>query len=638
MTKVSTNQKEMALFAIGKLSDSLRFDVLRDGKLAKAYELALDRSVKLSPELAFDRDKLFTAFRRCADGQMPGKLKTKSGGAFVGKIEIDGDGTGIVEHEKFRWYFEGASLLASTPKDRLKALAAQLRRKTLFSGRAAELKKLVAKAKFATEDFLHATMMLEAAPESWGKALSERLQEKDGITGRAMLLPSDDTYWDNLIPPVQKSKTLDEFIEDELRKEWSSRLRRDLVSAFRSISLTFGGTKLVSKYLIEERKPNDATIMLASASRSYDPYSIVGAYELCREFVGKIPDLEAVGGQLLDQISKKPEDTQLRCQVLAAVFMITTAHLAQHATLSMRPVYWRRLAAMAHASLALRHIGVPKTKSDRIVPWAARQSGDTYLVSVFNEFSVEPRWRPEWISDQMLVADALGRIARPLLSPIPVPASWSSRIARVTAWLEKRSLTTFCSFPAALEGAAAPPPISLEGDDELTKAYRDFIAEPSPPGYGRLTPLVLLFGFPKDATSSIVPVVRELKAQGATLDQDEAQRCLSASAYVAALHKDLGLADVVAEAVLEATRRAQTVHAVREGVSLLLETSSANTDRKARRSALVRRLENLAFTLKSRQMCAALCQFLVALQCVDRDLAPALYRAFAAASLGAQQD
>jgi hypothetical protein len=104
-----------------------------------------------------------------------------------------------------------------------------------------------------------------------------------------------------------------------------------------------------------------------------------------------------------------------------------------------RPVYWRRLAAAAHAALVVRVCGNGGIDPDEMISWAMRVCGETYFLSVVSDFAVEPQWRPEWIIPKILVADLFGR-ALAAWHGIPQDAA-TRRAGRLQAgWKFSRSL------------------------------------------------------------------------------------------------------------------------------------------------------------------------------------------------------
>jgi hypothetical protein len=79
----------------------------------------------------------------------------------------------------------------------------------------------------------------------------------------------------------------------------------------------------------------------------------------------------------------------------ASAFVIATAFIAEHQTLQTQPVFWRRLAAAAHAALVTRTLGENDDDQSLFV-WAMRMSGETFYFSVLNDAPADARVRAEF--------------------------------------------------------------------------------------------------------------------------------------------------------------------------------------------------------------------------------------------------
>src|SRR4051794_30295924 len=63
-------------------------------------------------------------------------------------------------------------------------------------------------------------------------------------------------------------------------------------------------------------------------------------------------------------------------------------------------------------------------------------SGTSYFASVLADMHAEPRWRPEWLFSNFLIADCFGRArnAVALLGEDRTPESWTTRLDAAHAW------------------------------------------------------------------------------------------------------------------------------------------------------------------------------------------------------------
>src|SRR5205085_475999 len=112
----------------------------------------------------------------------------------------------------------------------------------------------------------------------------------------------------------------------------------------------------------------------------------------------------------LERLIAHPERLRSECVTYATAFVLATAFLGEHQTLRQQPVFWRRLAAAAHAALVTRILGAASESESSLLSWAMRMKGRIFYLSVLNDANNEPRWKPDWIEPRILAADIYGRV------------------------------------------------------------------------------------------------------------------------------------------------------------------------------------------------------------------------------------
>jgi hypothetical protein len=335
------------------------------------------------------------------------------------------------------------------------------------------------------------------------------------------------------------------------------------------------------------------------------------------------------------------EELTTACGIFGAMFVIATAHLADHETLRTHPVCWRRLAAAAHASLVVRVCGVAGINHNELLSWAMRVSGESYFLSVLSDLAIEPQWRPEWIVPNFLVADVFGRAfgSWHRLPTETAPESRKRRIDDARRWIEEHHLGYLMNFPAVLEGTRRPLQPSLaefrEANFEAAvDAYRQLTDDPSVENLLRISPLVEAYGFPAEAMADVKRVLDRIRGIVSGNDQHTLEVALAVLAHISVLTGNVELANGVAEVCLERARTAKEAHPVFETVARLVECAGAGPSQNAARQTLVRRLEILASILPSSEGMAELVTAIWQLKRLQPELAPLLGKSLAIARLG----
>jgi hypothetical protein len=327
------------------------------------------------------------------------------------------------------------------------------------------------------------------------------------------------------------------------------------------------------------------------------------------------------------------------CALFGAIFVITTAHFATHETLQRRPVFWRRLAATAHASLIVRMFGGNGVDPNGMITWAMRLFGDAYFLSVVSDFAIEPQWRPEWIVPKILVADLFGRAvgAWRQLPQEAAPPSWKELLDKAYAWIVAEKIGTFAQYPSVLQGTRRAHRPTLAEFQSIPQGADAFLALANDPTANTLisiSPFIEAFGFPNESAGDVEKVLACIRSAPPDEDDEMTVLALSVLAHIAILTENTALADGISELCLERAQRAVTHGSIFEIACRLVECTAVMKDRAEAARTLARRLEILAFTIPTSEAARGLASNIEMLKRIQPNLAPLLGRALSAARLG----
>jgi hypothetical protein len=646
MTTMAEPEPDLArlrpLYVLEKLSQRVRSDVLADGSIISACGFAAKRPAQLTDDIVVIRDELFMAFRNAPDVPAACRLHDATDVPIDARISINEDGSGTVEIADRKMRFPWVTLLSSDADKRLARLDLFLRRYPLSDTDAASLRALTARPEFSDDDFLAAATLLESSPEIFTERLADKLRRQEGENRIAPVdvLPDDDRYWNHLLPPVAGASTLADYIGKELNAAWRRGLEADSGRALHALATTFAAPELVPRALLQDVNADAAAGAIEAVSKVEDPFSLAGAFEICADRAAQDQRFVGLGDRLLDSLFGDMQRLTGACALFGAIFVISTAHFATHETFQRRPVFWRRLAAAAHASLVVRVCGGRGIDPNRMVSWAMRLFGDAYFLSVVSDFAVEPQWRPEWILPKILVADLFGRVvgAWRQLPQEDAPPSWKERIEKVYAWIVAEKIGAFSQYPSILQGTRRPHrPTLAEFQSGISQAAEAFLALADDPTVDTLlsiSPFIEAFGFPNEATGDVETVLASIRSMPPDEDDKTTVLALSVLAHIAIFSENTALADGIAEVCIERARRTETEGAIFEIACRLIECTAAIKDRAEAARTLARRLEVLAFIVPASEAAESLASTIEMLRRIQPDLAPQLGRAHAAARLG----
>lgn len=632
----ATAARLSALLALDRLPPDLLSAVVADGAIAQKLGIGLtSRPLEFGQAYTVGRDELFAAFAEAADGRVATVSISMGGSPAEAAVSIGADGAALVETPTAKVQFAHAALWTPDAERRRHVLAQALQTNSLTQTAITQLHSLLLTGVPNFENFRQATDLLNASPEMFAASLESKLvtgklQEKD-------LVPDDPRYWDNLTAEWKDSPTLANFIQGELRLEREARHARTPTLAKVALGLQFTGQELVPHEWLAQWSSDEVVDFVELLSGCEDHVSLAAGFEICARQLTRDLRLVTLGEQLLDRLFGDPERLLNRCQRFAAGFVLATARLARQESTRARPVFWRRSAAAAHAALVARSLGHEHFGGEELFDWAMQVRGEYFILSVYLEMGNSPRWQPEWIEPDSLVADAFGRIqqAANALGPESVPAAWLDKIARAEQWMGDRELISRSWLASPTQGERpaiahqAPEPLKLRADE----LYRELCAHPTARNLIGLANITELTGVPADYADAIRQALGYMFADNA-LEKEWVQPTLAVSARMAVMSRNGALAELVSELGLKAAARDIDTLGVFETVLRLLECVAADADTGLALSKMARWLESLALTLAPGAAHDRLFATLRKLQRLDDDQAPLWARATNIAKLG----
>lgn len=620
-----------ALFALEKLSPDLLSAVLADGELARRCSLTvIAQPLQLGPDSTVAREDLFATFAALAKGVGSVKLAiVDKGQPAQASVSLDAEGAALVETPHLKVQFAHAALWATDLERRRAVLESELQRHTLAQGAIAQLNGLIlGEAALNYESFQKATEILNASPEIFAAMLESKLP--GGRLTDSDLLPEAPGYWDNITAEWQSSRTLLAFIGNELCVERERQRAADAPRSRAVMSLQFTGQELVPHdWLLQW--PLDEVIQLVEFLNSCEDHiSLAAGFEICARQLARDACFVVLGEHLLDRLFSEPDVMLVRCQRFAAAFVLATVRLALHERTRSRPVFWRRCAAAAHAALVARTLGRGQFGGEELLDWAMERRGNYFLLSVYRELGESPRWQPENLEPETLLADAFGRVQQAVqpLPPQELPPTWKERIAHTQQWIDDSGLTARTWLPSPTQGESFPPDALIPQvlKDHAARLLADLKAQPTAENLLRLSHATDLAGVPPGGGAEIRRALEVIFGNGDP-KADLVQPLLAVAARMALISQDAALAEAVADRVFDrALHNTESVRVI-ELILRLLQCAAADPERATALDRVVHRFERLALVLPEGDAQDGLLGCLRKLQHLDDTQAPLWGRA-----------
>jgi hypothetical protein len=622
-----------AVYALRKLSTALGSDVLANGNVAERFDIPVSRPVQLSKDAVIAQPILFKAFRQAMSGETISPLVDQEGKTLAAEVSMDAQGGGLVKIDGKGFRFENAALLSADAAKREEQLQHIIARHTLGKDAAESLRAEIAKPEFSDEKFLAAVEVLMTSQESFLASLSPKIKTRQIALGD--VLPEQNSYWHQLTAPVRTSKSLTEFISNELLTQRQFLLAREPRKAMRAIALSFCAPGLVPLELLRTLNADAVLLMLEEATQFVDHFGLVGAFEICGDWLQRDSRFGPVGEKLLDRLFANEQSLKDRCWLYGAGFVLATTRLHQHQELRRIPAFWRRLTVGAHASLIVRAFASSSIDPHSLFKWAMGVSGKAYYCSICLDSVDEPRWRPDWLTPDMLIPDAFGRVDA-VVKRLPEGVTneqWTNRIEAARKLMGDND-AILATYPAIGESGTRPQP-ALQNMGELAGLYQALIDNPTVDNFLTAGPLFFSFGIPAECMTPAATVIAQLRQGPMKWDDGKIQAVAMLAIYLAMQLKDRTLADSVADFLIQ---NASTLAAERQATEILfrlIECSAADPYRQNGQKVLARRLETLAFVAPADHL-PDIYDSLRVLQKLDMELAQLLGKAVAAARMGTE--
>jgi hypothetical protein len=622
------------LFALQRLPPSLLSAIVGDWEVPMGLGIQPTRlPLSFGEGKSVAHDAFLNALEAAAEGPVALTLRD-NGENSEATARLAEDGSALIESADLHVRVAHASLWHPNIARRVYMLDTILRGLTLDPASITDVRTLISSSTYSEEIFTQATDILNTAPEEFANRLASKLSE--GGFGEANLLPEEARHWQNLAPVPHDAASWSAYMAKELTAARTAALGYDTGRWFWALSLQFSSPELVPLDLLATLDA-EAVLRYLDGARVYgDPYTVVGAFEICRRRFGTDARFVAAGSTLLATLFDDRDRLMHRCAAFAAAFVLATVRLALHEATRAHPVYWRRLVASAHASLVVRVFGDPGLAADRLHEWAMSQRGEQFLLSVYSEMDLSPRWQPEWIEPDFLTADIFGRIQGACLS-IPaaeMPPSWGAYLAsaRRTLLDEGSSLRIF--LPSVTQGERlvdrALVPQELEAT--LRELQEELENSATPANFVRYANLTELSGVPADVAGALCISLERILS---SIDHDKIGiwAVLDTATRMAALSHNPRLAELAADALLQTAEQCTDSIDVLHALLRLLECSAAEADIDQARRVLARRLERLVVVIPQGDIATRLHTALRSLQNVSVILAPVTARAVHGAKL-----
>ncbi|MCB1483317.1 MAG: hypothetical protein KDJ17_00315, partial [Hyphomicrobiaceae bacterium] len=519
---------------IDPLPPAARMKLLLDSAFCTKHEISPQFWCPLTGGVSAEIHSLHNALRAAIARRKRAPLNLNGGRQTRVNVGRGKNGSATVDFGGELLLFLDADLLSVERRTRMNALRRALGARPLKPERETHWRSVVQERALTDREYAELMMVLGETPE----AFKNELKKPQGLNG-TILAPNAPSLYECLVPRLDTSTDLQSFIENEFRQARASILARNAVIGLRRMAYIALWRPLIPFELLAAISSKSLSAILAAE----DPFSLLFGFEVCAARAPSDPSFVDLGHAFLEKLFADSAAYDRRCEMFSAAALVAMTRMRCAAKASQAPVFWLRLTALAHAGV-ITDAASKNMDANGFLNWACRNFLPQYTWHGVVDRRAAPRWRPEWISPEHLVAELLGRAqgALHLLPATERPASWVSVIDDVAKRLLEAGRLVASIFPGPLDDFSDQPSALGEMFQDVERSLDDATGLSDVPG------LVALAYASRPSEQVTENVLRMLKAGAQRVVGDRKREIgeLRIATHVALAARS----DAIAEAVI----------------------------------------------------------------------------------------
>ena len=401
----------LALAALQYFPPSIRESLISDPVFRNSYGITEDALISFSEAgVSVQRSKLFDRIREVlADRSARPALKDEAGKEWrLELVEIDNERRVGLSHGERRLLLPDFYALSPNQTERLKSFDRDANDVNLSEEATKGWREILASRALADDeiDALHA----EIKETPVRLAVLVGLEMEMGKGSLSTLVPRSERYFDRLVCEYRQSQNIADHAQVGAREHIRQLMSWRVYDGFLLSLLLSSHSSIASEIDTDQLEERDLIQAYEWLQKEGDRISQIGAIEIGLSILDKRPKIEPYLQAMIEQMRDDSADDRGQFHLLSALIMLAEGELARTKILRGKPVFWRRLASIAQASLIERCIIKSHVDIAKFTEWATQARGHLFYLQTMADLRREPRWLPEYVSPRQLKAEFIGRI------------------------------------------------------------------------------------------------------------------------------------------------------------------------------------------------------------------------------------
>jgi hypothetical protein len=546
MIDPKTLKRAMLGAALRLMPPIIRDDALTDVKLQDEFDLEAASLVNFpGVNVTFNSQLLAAAVQAAASRHQRRRLVDRSGAeweviAHVGKGEL------ILRSGSRSLRLDHLLLMTGNRKARQTIVAREIKEFNLPTGIADHWRRIATTRRLSQDEVRTFVTEISRTPVAIGRMISEQLAK--GNVSLEVLVPRSLDYYERLVGRIEGQRDIREYAKEVAGEHIRKLLEWHAVEGLRQSLLMGSHSAIVdelAKFAISTAEFHD----LAQWARNFDAIAREVTLELAIRKVNGKADIGESACALAERFcGQGAEERYDQFDILSALFIMVDGELCATRTFTSKPPFWRRLAALAQASLIVRCILSSAMDHSQFVDWAKSVRYLAHRVQCYADLRQEPLWLPAFAEPGQLKNEIGGRLLVIAATNEKATKELGLRdllLAENEQSLKSQLNVTMAMLPGPLEGNIEP--LRQLSSGQLAE-MRSRLAEPLPTvsSFAPMGNAALLFQLPDDLPILAVDAVRRAHHRiAADGDESKFESCLVGLAIAAAVKRHRQLADEI---------------------------------------------------------------------------------------------
>lgn len=406
----SETRQDITLAILRQLPPVLANGLLNSREFRDKHEIKIDPVTRLGDSgPSFRRSLILAAIRSLYESEASTPELTSEDGTIYKLLFEQGDSLSIMLDDGLnRLKIPSFFFLSSDASVRLAGFDAEAKQRFLADPVVLSWRERLARGPLQDHEVDEFQHELGLNPLEVASAI--RAEIPGGKSKTSSLVPTSASYYIRLVGNPEKNNTLFSFIENTAARRLADLVAWESVEGLKLGLLMASHSSVTAQIDADSLKTHELVAVFEWLVSYGDRFSQVAGVELGLRTLGNTSELEpyiaALVSTLLDDDPSKPDS---RARLTAGLVRLVYGETARRGVLRDEPPFWRRMAAIAQASLIEREIVASGVDLDGISNWA-QQYDRVFDLQCLIDLRLEPRWLPEFMTGVQLKAEFLGRL------------------------------------------------------------------------------------------------------------------------------------------------------------------------------------------------------------------------------------